>query len=103
MHIHDHVENGMPATSFADKAKKKKTTSSPPQYAVTQTECHRALYYLPLYSTCTLTTSPHPQSPNMHVLSYANDLTILSQLTKHETTARQQQSYLHELSLVYTV
>ena len=40
---------------------------------------------------------PLPTCPNTHVLSYADDLTIMSQNPLHETAARQLQTYIHTL------
>merc|ERR1712035_112911 len=40
---------------------------------------------------------PLPTCPNTHVLSYADDLTIMSQNPLHETATRQLQTYIHTL------
>ena len=40
---------------------------------------------------------PLPTCPNTHILSYADDLTIISQHRNHETAARQLQTYIHTL------
>ena len=40
---------------------------------------------------------PVPDQPDTHILSYADDITIFSQHTKHETAASHLQQYIHSL------
>ena len=40
---------------------------------------------------------PLPSDPNTHLMSYADDLTVLSQHPKHETAAAILQQYIHQL------
>ena len=40
---------------------------------------------------------PTPTDPSVHLLSYADDITILSQHSKHETAASNLQTYIHSL------
>ena len=40
---------------------------------------------------------PLPTHPDVHILSYADDLTIISQHSRHETASRQLQQYMYTL------
>ena len=45
---------------------------------------------------------PAPTDPNTHLMSYADDLAVLSQHTKHETAAAKLQVYIHQLEIWLT-